>query len=193
MKKLFILIISLFMVGAVCYGAENYAAENVVNMFGRGGPEGLTPGVQIIKVRYGYVGGTGRNEIGLQSGDVVCWDTNSADGYTISACTTENASNFAGVLVTDISTADSVLVRGSGNNVGWIAIKGFCLAHIDTSKCTAGERLFTGGQVGDSDGGASFITTSGLSAVTGRTISNDVGLLLTDSGSDLENAAVILY
>ncbi|RKY30076.1 MAG: hypothetical protein DRP74_07695 [Candidatus Omnitrophota bacterium] len=181
-KILVVLLASFFLFGGTVLFARSPAASNVNDIFGRGGPAGVTPPVTIIKVRYGYQPAN-KVEGGLVSGTVVCWDTNSADGYTVSACTTTNAVNFAGVLVTDISTADSSLVSGSGNNVGWIAVKGFALAQVSTGSATAGKRLST-----SASAPGEFVTLA-----DGDVASQDIGVLLSKPGSDSEKGAVWLY
>src|SRR4030042_174479 len=63
----------------------------------------------IIPVRYARGASLAEaNYTKLSSGDVVIWDTNSADGVTVSASVVDapTATAFAGVCVTDISTAD---------------------------------------------------------------------------------------
>lgn len=171
MKKMLTILVALsFLFSGTAFAA--YPASDNVDILGpSGGAKGITPATQIVRVRYGMMAGV---EPGLNSGDVVIWDTNSADGVTVSACVANNDGTYAGVLVTAVQTADSMTVRGSSRNWGWMAVKGYCLAKCDTSLVSAGEGLSVNGE----NLGASFSTGADAQ------ISKDIGVLLADSGAD---------
>jgi len=172
MKKIIALaLIVLLAFAGTSMAAGGYDSENVSIIGPRMGGAGITPVTQVIKVRYGYTGGVNRTGGELSSGDVVVWDTTSADGYTISACVADGTAEFAGVLVEDVNTADSVNVKGNGRNTAYIAVHGFALANVDTSASTAGEGLALNGAT---------LTKS----LAGNTTSIDIGVLLSDTGVD---------
>jgi len=183
MRKLFtLLLVAAFLLsGSVVYAASNYASPNAEIMGPQGGALGISPMTQIIKVRYGR-GNSGDQDVypSLASGDVVIWDTNSADGVTISGCIVDFDAPYAGVLVTTIATQDSASnVRGSDKNWGYIAVKGYCLAKVDTSAPTV-----TGGSI-VTNGATLIMSFATTAAATGReAISKDIGVLLTDTGAD---------
>jgi len=185
MKRIFsILLVSLLVVGfaSISYGAANYASDNVDIVGKFGGAEGISPFTEIIKVRYGF---ESKDAPTLSSGDVVVWNETSADGITISACilSGNNALSYAGVLVTDIQTSDSNLVTRASRNWGYMAIRGYCLAKIDSSEAAVNRRLLPNGATIKS----SFAGTSGQEA-----LSLDIGFILRNSSSD-GLGAVILY
>ena len=106
------------------------------------GASGEKPTIIAKLVRYGRVS---PNETGLLSGAVVQWDPTSADGITVSACTNDINATFAGVTLSSIGTADSIELRGPGSgddNWGYVCIKGYCLARVDSSMANTGEALF---------------------------------------------------
>ncbi len=184
MKKIFtILLLGIFVMSSFAYGASNFEAENAVILGPRMGAIGITPVSKLVKVRYGYEGGSTRTGGDLSSGDVVVWDTTSADGYTISASIAANSPAVAGVLVTAVSTSDSNNVRGTGRNIGYICVEGYCLAKVDTSASTAGERLTTATPDGETATAASFSTAPTTMPDSGA-ISADVGILLADTSAD---------
>lgn len=153
--------------------AEAPGSQNVSDIGGNYGSEGLTPPTQVVRVRYAM---QQANALSLSSGDVVIWDTTSKDGFTISACVADNALNYAGVLVTTIPTADNVSLLSPGTrNWGYMAIRGYALAKVDTSAATTGERLSTGGATLQ----RAFATIG-----AGTTASVDIGVLLSDVGAD---------
>jgi hypothetical protein len=179
-KKIFLLFIAvLLLLGGLPLVYAAPASQNIRDFSGSGGASGITPPTEVVRVRYGA---SGNSIAGLSSGDVVVWDLNSADGITISRCTVTNAMSYAGVLVTDIATADSSSVLGSSRNWGYMAVKGYVLANIDTSAATAGELLMTNGA--DATIFGSFATSPSLGGAGTLTISKDIGVLLSDSGSD---------
>lgn len=171
-KILSILVILMLLVSPVVFAAP--ASSNVM-ILGNGGATGIVPVTEVIRVRYGMRGGV---QPSLASGDAVIWDTTSADGITISGCITNNDAAFAGVLVTDVLTADNSFVRLSDRNWGWMAIKGYALAKCDTSLATTGKALCTNGVgLSQSLGTVELVTTV-------APLSADIGVLLTDTGSD---------
>ena len=179
MRKYLSLLLSAFLIlgFAVNAGAiANYASDNAIIVDGSHGPAGITPMTQIVKVRYGILDNFSQS---LASGDVVSWDINSADGITITACVAGGSDGFAGVLVTTMATAESMTVRASDRNWGYMAIKGYCLAKVDTSMAASGGTL----QCNGSTLGASFGTNAYV-AIAPNTVSHDIGTLLNDTGAD---------
>ena len=171
MKKILsIALVMLFAMTTMSF-AGDYSSPNV-NILGRGmGPGGVTPPSIIVKIRYGLQG----NDTGLSSGDVVVWDTTSADGYTISGCIVSHDATFAGVLVEDIATSDSSRISGGGDNVGYMCIQGYCLAQTDRGS-TAGEQLSTSATA-EGTGGARNLTSFSTPGA-GVNMSVDIGVLL---------------
>ena len=105
-------------------------------------PQGGTPGkptVVIKLVRYARINA---NSPTLSSGDVVIWDTNSADGITVSACQTSGDSKVAGVLVTSLQTIDAQYSPSNitTRNWGYMAVSGRVLANV-SGAITAGDML----------------------------------------------------
>jgi len=175
-KRLVVLILGLLLIASPAFAAGNYSGQNVIMVGGSMGPAGTTPPTEVVKVRYGYA--SNNTNTGLSSGDAVVWDSTSADGYTISACTASNDQKFAGILVTDIGTADSTAVRGGGNNIGYIAQKGYVLLKVDTG-ATAGYRLVTSASTKLNTYGACTTQDRVDAAGVGQgPISNDIGVLL---------------
>lgn len=154
--------------------AVNYPAAEEVSIFGKyRAPDGTTAPVLIVKVRYANQEADGTQ---LNSGDVVIWDVTSKDGYTISALvsTTSQDSTYAGVLVTDIESADTNVVRGFGRNIGYMAIRGYCLARTD-SGAVAGDGLITA---------SSATIAKGFATAVDGILSSDIGVCLESPGSD---------
>lgn len=171
-KLLSLLLIGLLLLGGLMISMPVFAGDNEVNLSGFGGATGVTPFVEKVRVRYGRMGNSVPS---LSSGDVVMWDTNSADGITITACNvTGDTGSFAGVLLGDIQSADSATVNANARNWGWIAVRGYCLAKVDTSSAQTGQKLFQNGGVLE----GSFGTTGLLTAT------EDQGTLLSDTGTD---------
>ena len=171
MRKLVsvLVVVSLLMVAGLSF-AEAPGRENIFDLFGRGGSTGVTSPTTVIKVRYAN---RQLDAPALASGDVVVWDIVSADGMAISACERNNELSYAGVLVTSIATNDGV---------GWMAIKGFVLARVDTSQIETGNRVVPGGAtLVRAFGGA--VQTVPTDATLAQ-ISRDVGTLLRDTGTD---------
>jgi hypothetical protein len=101
MRRLFLLALAIALLsGGVVYAANDYALPNATVFGASGGPTGVSPATQIIKVRYARMEA---NAPSLASGDVVSWDEISADGITISGCVFDSASSYAGILVTGVT------------------------------------------------------------------------------------------
>lgn len=178
MKKiLFVSLILCLCLGIGVSFAEFPQSENVVDIGGNYGSVGTTPPTKILRVRYAM---QQANAMTISSGDVVIWDTTSKDGLTISACVTDNASNYAGVLVTSIPTADNISqVNQNTRNWGYMAVQGYALAKVDTSNAATGGKLYVnGGTLARSFG------TVELAGVTAGSVSYDIGVLLSDTTVD---------
>jgi len=186
MKNLFrFAFIALLIVGLAtsAYAVKNdYASNNVTILGVSGGPSGTTPPTEIVKVRYGYTCQIALNSAGnISSGDVLVWDTTSADGITVSKCITDypnSTTGYAGVAVVDITTADTTGTTGQERNWGYMAVRGYCLAKVDTSESSTGERLVMNGATLV----ASFQTQ--VTGAPGAPISDDIGVLLRDDAAD---------
>jgi len=85
----------------------------------------------------------------INSGEVVVWDTTSADGVTITTTTTSADGAIAGIAATDIETADTTTSTGAsgdtfGRNWGYITIYGPAVAEVGGRNAAAvGESFFT--------------------------------------------------
>lgn len=184
MKNLFrFFLVALFIVGLV-YSAEalsDYASQNVEILGESGGASGTTPPTMIMRVRYSRMDNTPQADSKVSSGDVLVWDTNSADGITVSRCVVDSPSDtvsFAGVAVTDIPSADSTSTIGVVRNWGYMAVKGYVLAKVDTSESGSGEKVQLGGATLV---GAFQTVPTGLAA---GLVSQDIGQLLNDTATD---------
>jgi len=176
MKQIMVLLlVALLTLGvAMPVMADEPVGGNYHIMGHSAGQAGVSPPTIVVPVRYAMrTGGVMLSESGLSSGDVVIWDTVSGDGFTISACVTTNDGTYAGVLISDIQTADSSIFNRSSRNWGKMAIKGYCLVSIDSGRSTAGQLLSTAGN----DPSGAFET--GAAGV----ISRDIGTLISDSGT----------
>lgn len=186
MRKLFsLLLASLLIVGLAssALAVQPYASDSV-EIYGKfRGPNGITPTSTIVKVRYAMQAADAQS---LASGDVVVWDPTSSDGYTISACTTDRAISYAGVLVTTIQTtgvdATATEIIGYGDNIGYMCIQGYCLAKVDTSEAGTLEQLIANGSTLE----AAFATggADGIASQIETPISMDIGVLLQNTGAD---------
>jgi len=180
MKLLKVLFVALLVLGlAAPLHAEAPASDNIV-ILGSGGSTGITPVTVVVPVRYGLWGSSvTKYDPTLASGTVVVWDTSSADGFTISACMSTNDATYAGVLVTDIKTADSLAFRRNTRNWGMMAVKGYCLASMDTIT-TAGQRLVPSGQGSSVGHGGAFTTADKWLTfyTTNFFVSSDIGTAL---------------
>ena len=158
--------------------ATKHPASAATEEFGRfRGATGTTPPTRIVKVRYST---RGANYSTIESGDVVVWDTNSADGFSVSSCVTDGDRSYAGVLVTDILTAENNGTTGTERNWGYMAIEGYCLANCDTSLSTVGMSLVVNGATRE----ASFKTSEGDITTGAGVMSSDIGVLLKDTAVD---------
>ena len=196
MRKIFLALIvaSLVMGGVAFASSEIMSPDNAVIVGPHMGPTGKTPPTEVIKV---YVTSHGTLEAdqfdvtaaadqGVDPGDVMIWDTTRADGYAVAIATSNFGTAsvatipFAGVMVTPASRDTSTLTTpsGTGTNVGYMAVRGFCMAKIDTSAAATGEALIVNG--GTLEG--SFATTP--QTLAGKGLSQDIGILLTDTSSD---------
>lgn len=183
MRKLFVFAIAaLFLMSGIALASSLQPAyQNAITIDGEG--EDDQPPMFVKKVRYGAACSAGDGTQGiipkLNSGDVVKWDTTSADGYTVSACTaTTDYGLVCGVLVTDLQTQDS-LGNVHDGNWGYMAVGGYCLADVDTSQCTAGNPLVLSTSV------TPALTAFGTqNNQTQLAISKDIGTLLNDPGAD---------
>lgn len=179
MKKCIAIFVAvLFIAGTAFAGTSGAPAHtNAIWVGGHGQPG--TPIQEYILVRnaHGSVKGT---SAGISSGDVLIWDTASADGVSVTRDTL--GYGFAGVAVTDIATADTPsTVTPQDKNWGYMCIRGYCLALTDTSKSTTGHTLVSNGNTVQ----GSFMTLNNYTAgVAGGINSSDVGVMLNDVGSD---------
>lgn len=174
MKKLFVILIATLLVGGVAFGEGVPQPSAVgVSRIKAVGTLPSDPQSQILLVRYGN---RFADSAKISSGDVVVWDLNSADGVTISQCVVANAVSYAGVAVTDILTATNSSVDPNDRNWGYIAVKGYCLAKVDTSDAVTGGVLSTDGNITPGALGTGIIPNGALSV--------DIGVLLNDTGSD---------
>jgi hypothetical protein len=174
--------------------ADIQSGDNAVIFGSYMGPEGMTPPTFVQKV---YVTGHGTLEAdqydtstvidqGIDVGDVVMWDTTRADGYSVTILNADagvggiaNAC-VAGVMVTNCSRDTGTLTtpKGSGLNVGYMAVKGFCYAKVDTSAAATGGALIANGSTLE----GSFATAP--TTMSGKALSQDIGILLLDNGAD---------
>jgi len=176
--KVISLALAMLLIGSVVYAATPAPAnENVIYQYGKGQSRGGPMCTVVVPVRYGE---SDPNEATLSSGDVVIWDTNSADGYSIEVLVTDlYGSNYAGVMVTDILTDDNGGVYDiHSRNWGWMAIEGYCLAKVDSTYATVGMSLQPNGSTLE----GSF-RTAPLDAITG-VMSEDMGLLFATGATD---------
>lgn len=175
MKKIIsVLIVALLLGFAVTAQADQPASGGWDFMSENSGPNGISAPTLIVPVRYGLWGtSVARIDPSLSSGDAVVWNTTSADGFTISACILDSATEsigFAGVLITSIQTADSAKFDRGSRNWGYMAVEGYCLAKIDSTGATAGQPLFVNG--------ATLTASLATEATTTRVLSRDIGVLL---------------
>lgn len=189
MKKVLILILCLLVTAWAYAGVRSNdgpESDNIKYISSPGGATGTSAFTMAIRVRYGLEPPDGAASVvgQVHSGDVLVWDTTSADGFTISLALADDwhDSTFAGVALEDIATADSSEVKNTGGNVGWMAVQGYCLASCD-SGITAGDAL----EIGDND-----TVISGFVSREDGIVSFDIGVCLESPAAD--NAVpVILY
>ena len=184
MRKIIVLaLLALFVAGVASADPTKTSQENSV-IFGSGsGAIGVTAPVETQKC---YL----HSQASASVGDVVVWNLTAQDGYCVDLCTFDlwsaaaagHEATFAGVMVTAtsrVSSASASSPKSSGPNVGYMAVRGFCVAKCDTSECMTGQPLRLNGaslaySFGTAPGKASGITR----------ISQDIGVLLYDSGAD---------
>lgn len=196
-KILFSIFALLLMAGFVYADSDIQSGDNTIILGSHMGPTGKTPPTEVQKcyvtshgtLAAGKYDASAAVDTGIDVGDVVEWDTTRADGYSVSIGNSDWATEapttcqFAGVMVTACSrdTATLTTPSGSGTNVGYMAIRGFCLAKVDTSLSVVGEPLIMNGATL----AASFATIpTGDSTRKGHSMSQDIGTLLTDDGYD---------
>lgn len=174
--KIFTVLIALLMLaGSAFAGAPSAPSHTNAVYVGRTDPG--TPPQEIVLVRYAN---RDTLDTGVNSGDVLVWNTVSADGQTVSRDTL--GYGFAGVAVTAIATPDTNSATLIEDNWGYMCIRGYCLARVDTSNSTTGYAVIPNGNTLQ----ASFGTSSALGngGAGGGVNSEDVGVLLTDTASD---------
>lgn len=185
MKILSILFAVLLMAGtAFADVTGSPSALNVTYIDGSKAPL-EEAGVECRLVRYGHIGA---HKCGatLNSGDAVVWDTVSMDGTTISAAVTILASQsvyVAGVLITDINSADTSGFNFAGDNWGYMATSGYCLARLDSASI-AGHPLVIA---------AEGTVTNGLQTTQEAPLSQDIGVCLESPSADGLAPVILSY
>lgn len=134
MKKLFIFCLILVLPLAVFAAPKYPDLDNIIIEAGQGANP-TAPPTTVRLCRFGRAGG---GDIpGISSGTVVGFDVNSKDGISILSydpSTEKISGNVVGVLVTDIETDnDGAMETTPGDNWGYMAVKGYCLASIDAA------------------------------------------------------------
>ena len=182
MRKILFVLLALVFVAGVSFAATTTSLDNA-SIFGESyGPAGVTAPVEIQKV---YLGSAASCAIG----DVVTWNVTAQDGYTVDRCAVDYDTlageivGFAGVMVTStsrVTSASTTTPSSSGPNVGYMAVRGFCVALVDTSESKTGGKLVLNGATlaasfGTADGGGTGFT---------KRPSQDIGILFTDAGAD---------
>lgn len=143
------------------------------------------PAVYVKLVRYAFMDPSDIAPA-LNSGDVVVYDTTSADGVTISGAVTQLTGQgiyAAGVLVTEINTADNATFDDEGDNWGYMAVSGYCLARCDSAS-VAGNPLI----VADA-----AVVDTGFCTLPQVNISQDIGVCLASPGSDGLAPVILSY
>ena len=179
MKKILSLLFAcLLMVGTAHAAVDIASGDNVVILGSHMGPVGATPVTEVVKCHLG----TNASQV---VGNAVMWDTTSTSptvlGYSVIPANVDGGGLFAGVMVTTTSqesTAQSTL-RGSGPQVGYMAVRGLVRAKIDTSASTVGKRLRLNG----STLAGSLATDANGTPSLGE-CSGDIGVLLEHHGTD---------
>ena len=170
MRRLFVLTLAILMVCGIASAAVNSIPtpnSRAVIYQTATGSRINEPATVIVPCRLTKIGA---NVPGRISGDVVLWDTTSADAFSVTG--PENAytagdERFAGVLVTAILSADSDATTGNERNWGWMAVKGYCLASIDAAVTVTGAVA-----------NLTVAVTGGFNSTSALGVSNDVGVLL---------------
>jgi len=182
-KVLLVAIAILFVAGSVFANSEITSSDNAVIFGPVMGPKGITAPVEVIKV---YL----HSQASASVGDVVAWNMTAIDGYTVdlltfdqdTAAATNVVATVAGVMVTitsQVSSASSSTPKATGPNVGYMAIRGFCPAKVDTSRAETGRPLIANGATLT----YSFATAPHTASAATKT-SQDIGVLLLDAGAD---------
>lgn len=176
-KVLSVLIALLMVAGTAFAGSPPAPAyENAIYVGGNGEPG--SPPMEYVLVRYAN---RDVNDAGVISGDVLVFNTVSADGYTISIDTI--GYGFSGVAVTNIATPDTNVANLLEDNWGYMAIRGYCLAKVDTSSATTGFDVVPNGNTVKGSFGTKDFFDAGNAGGPGIN-SADVGVLLIDNASD---------
>ncbi len=178
MKKILTIFIALLMIAGLAYaGAPPAPAyENAISVSGNGEPG--SPPQEYILVRYVAQGPLAAS---VTSGDVLTWSFISADGFSVSRDIL--GYGFAGVAVTAILTPDSSTVSLVEDNWGYMAIRGYCLAKVDTTSATTGFGLVPNGNTLIGSFGTKNFFDAGNAGGPGIN-SGDVGVLLIDNAAD---------
>lgn len=183
--KSILFLLCFVMFTSVAFGASDYTSENVVILGPYMGSLGMTPPTEIIKVNTG-------SDDSCAIGDVMMWDTagSATHGYSVRRCTLNDASEdydttlatrsvFAGVMVTTTSKDSGKTystITGGGPEVGYMAIRGYCVAFCDANTTEAGERLVLKG--------ANDTSKFGTVDYSVNRTSYDIGVCLEDPTSD---------
>lgn len=114
MKKLFAIFAAIILASGVSFAASIPAPddEGMLLKNTQGGKASDPLKVYQI-VRNGL---NGQDDSTISSGAVVIWDTNSADGVTVTTTTTSADGAVAGILVTDLLTGDAGATSASDDN-----------------------------------------------------------------------------
>lgn len=143
------------------------------------GHDGITPPTVIVKVRYDLEpepSATWSTSDHIVSGDALVWSSTSNDCYSVSKCVTSFDPLFAGIAVEAIKTADSSNLSGAGENVGYMAIKGWALANV-AAKASVNKRIYPTAE-------STFDTGDRAVDATGVIVlSEDIGVLMGDPGT----------
>lgn len=177
MKKILVLTLAALLITGSAYAAGRPvpASSRVIYQTVTGTTMNL-PSTVVVPVRYGR-NTAARTQVGLQSGDIVLWDTTSSDGVSIIPASGDciaGDGRFAGVLVTDVLTCDDhSSTTGNEGNWGWMCTKGLCIASVDAAITVSGLSCKLG-----------VSATGGLTTTQDAVMSRDVGSLLeTTSGA----------
>jgi hypothetical protein len=181
-KKIMVVIVATLLMAGSVYAIS---AVNVNNgIYIGGNAQAGTPPTEYILVRYVNYRGVNNTDPGVTAGQVLVWDIVSADGVTVSICTSTTAFGaavpVAGVALTNIATVDvstCALPATQGAQAwGYMAVRGYAKAKCDNSHTTSGHALCAGG--GRLVGAFATIDKSG------STLSQDIGTLLSTSTGD---------
>jgi hypothetical protein len=205
-KLLSLIIISLFVMSGLVFASSEWTYENVTILGPRMGPKGQTPPVEVIKVT------VGSEDDSIAVGDVMAWfvEAGATDGNALGFAVakirrgcSEDVSNYqnegfgpyAGVMITVATSNDQGGGGGWTNanplnpasSIGYMAIRGFCDAKVDTSQATVSDHLVVGGHKSTAGGAGPgyFMTLNNITGVSSeKGFSEDIGVLLEDTGTD---------